>query len=139
MNLLNTAMMMLSAVDYEGINIFKGILLIFMVIVAIATIVVVLMQKGTSDNIGVIGGETDTYMGRNKGQNKEKKLKLATAILGGIFVVMAFIYFILSIIWFVVHILRLNHYGVSRFFMTKVVVFVCIFWQESNFICIKSK
>lgn len=99
MNLLNSAMTMLSAVaNYEGIIIFRGILVILMAILAIAIIVVVLMQKGTSDNIGVIGGDTDTYMGRNKGQNKEKKLKLATAILGGIIVVMAIVYFVLSIV-----------------------------------------
>ena len=79
MNMLNSVMMLLSAVDdYTGIIIFKDILVVLMVLLAIAIIVIILMQKGTNDNIGVIGGETDTYMGKNKGQNKEKKLKLAT-------------------------------------------------------------
>ena len=101
MNMLNSLMMLMCAPsDYTGINIFKDILLVIMVLLAIAVIVVVLMQKGTNDNIGVIGGETDTYMGRNKGQNKEKKLKLATAIMGGIFVVLAIIYFILILVWY---------------------------------------
>lgn len=100
MNMLNSALMMLTAAtgDYRGINIFRDILVIFMVILAIAIIVLILMQKGTNDNIGVIGGETDTYMGRNKGQNREKKLKLATSIIGGIIVVLAIIYFVLAVV-----------------------------------------
>ncbi len=101
MNMLNSVMMLLSAVDdYTGIIIFKDILVVLMVLLAIAIIVIILMQKGTNDNIGVIGGETDTYMGKNKGQNKEKKLKLATSIIGGIIVVLAIIYFVLGVIWF---------------------------------------
>ena len=96
MNMLNSLQMMISAVgDYTGINIFRDILVILMVLLAIA---LVLMQKGTNDNIGVIGGETDTYMGRNKGQNRERKLKLATAIIGGIIVVLAIIYFVLLLV-----------------------------------------
>ena len=99
MNMLNSVMMLLSAVDdYTGIIIFKDILVVLMVLLAIAIIVIILMQKGTNDNIGVIGGETDTYMGRNKGQNKERKLKLATAIIGGIIVVLAIIYFVLLLV-----------------------------------------
>ncbi len=97
MNMLNSVMMLLSAVDdYTGIIIFKDILVVLMVLLAIAIIVIILMQKGTNDNIGVIGG--DTYMGKNKGQNKEKKLKLATSIIGGIIVVLAIIYFVLGVI-----------------------------------------
>ncbi len=99
MNMLNSVMMLLSAVDdYTGIIIFKDILVVLMVLLAIAIIVIILMQKGTNDNIGVIGGGTDTYMGKNKGQNKEKKLKLATSIIGGIIVVLAIIYFVLGVI-----------------------------------------
>lgn len=98
--MLNSLMYIVSAVgkDYTGIHIFRDILVVFMVLLAIAIIVLILMQKGTNDNIGVIGGETDTYMGKNKGQNREKKLKLATAIIGAIIVVMAIIYFILAVV-----------------------------------------
>lgn len=99
MNMLNSLMMLISATgDYTGLNIFRDILVIIMVLLAIALIVIILMQKGTNDNIGVIGGETDTYMGRNKGQNREKKLKLATAIIGGIIVVLAIIYFVVILV-----------------------------------------
>ncbi len=99
MNMLNSLMMLIGATgDYTGLNIFRDILVIIMVLLAIALIVIILMQKGTNDNIGVIGGETDTYMGRNKGQNREKKLKLVTAILGGIIVVLAIIYFVVILV-----------------------------------------
>ena len=103
MNMLNSLMMIISASnksDYTGINIFRDILVIIMVLLAIAEVVIILMQKGTNDNIGVIGGETDTYMGRNKGQNRERKLKLATSIIGGIIVVLAIIYFVLLLVWY---------------------------------------
>ena len=99
MNMLNSLMMLIGATgDYTGLNIFRDILVIIMVLLAIALIVIILMQKGTNDNIGVIGGETDTYMGRNKGQNREKKLELVTAILGGIIVVLAIIYFVVILV-----------------------------------------
>lgn len=100
MNLLNSLMMLVSAkvADYEGIIIFRNILVILMVLLALAIVVIILMQKGTSDNIGVIGGEADTYMGKNKSQNREKKLKLITAILGAIIVVLAIVYFVLTIV-----------------------------------------
>ena len=121
MNMLNSLQMMISAVgDYTGINIFRDILVILIVLLAIALVLIIRMQKGTNDNIGVIGGETDTYMGRNKGQNRERKLKLATAIIGGIIVVLAIIYFVLLLVWFWEKlILRLYLSKVSRIFYNK--------------------
>lgn len=98
MEMLNALMLMAAVGDYTPINIIQNILVILMVLLSIAVIVVVLMQKGTSDNIGVIGGETDSYMGKNKGPNKERTLKIVTAILGAIIVVLAIVYFVLAII-----------------------------------------
>ena len=66
-----------------------------MLIAGIALIVVVMMQKGTNDNVGVISGASDTYYGRNKEKGKEGVLKKVT------FVLFAFI-LVCSIICFVV-------------------------------------
>ncbi len=70
MNMLNSVMMLLSAVDdYTGIIIFKDILVVLMVLLAIAIIVIILMQKGTNDNIGVIGG----YLYGKKQRSKQRE------------------------------------------------------------------
>lgn len=69
--------------------------MVMMLLAGIALIVVVMMQKGTNDNVGVISGASDTYYGRNKEKGKEGVLKKIT------FVLFAFI-LICSIICFVV-------------------------------------
>ena len=97
MSLFNSFIFMLGAIDYTGIKIAKDILVIFMTLLAIAIIVVVLMQKGTNDNIGAMGGDSETYMGKNKGQDRERSLKIATAVLGGLIVALSLIYFILEV------------------------------------------
>ena len=98
MSMINSFITMLGVVDYTTIGIIKDVLVVFMVLLSIAVIVIVLMQKGTNDNIGTIGGESETYMGKNKGQNKERTLKIVTSILGGLIVVMSIIYFVLTAI-----------------------------------------
>ena len=69
--------------------------IILLLLASIAMIVVVLMQKGTNDNVGVITGASDTYYGRNKEKGKESTLKKVTL---GLF---AFI-LVCSVICFVV-------------------------------------
>lgn len=69
--------------------------MILMLIAGIALIVVVMMQKGTNDNVGVISGASDTYYGRNKEKGRESVLKKVT------FALFAFI-LVCSIICFVV-------------------------------------
>lgn len=87
---------MSAVADYTAIHIIQNILIILMVLLSIAVIVVVLMQKGTSDNIGAIAGESETYMGKNKGQDKERTLKIVTCVLGGLIMVMSIVYFVLN-------------------------------------------
>ncbi len=56
---------------------------ILMVLASIAMIVIVMMQKGTNDNVGVISGASDTFYGKNKKRGKESLLKRITL---GIFI-----------------------------------------------------
>lgn len=72
-------------------------LLILMVVLAIATIVVILMQKATSDNVGAISGESETYIGKNKGSNKERTLKIVTMVLGGCLLVVSVLYYVFQL------------------------------------------
>ena len=68
--------------------------MILMMITAIAMIVVVLMQKGTNDNVGVITGVSDTYYGKNKEKTKAGILKKVTFALFAFIIVCAIICFV---------------------------------------------
>lgn len=83
------------AIDYDVRQDVTLAFVILMLVAGIALIVVVMMQKGTNDNVGVISGASDTYYGRNKEKGKESVLKKIT------FFLFAFI-LICSIICFVV-------------------------------------
>ncbi|HAT83547.1 MAG TPA: preprotein translocase subunit SecG [Clostridiales bacterium] len=65
-------------VRYADYEICLKVFLILMVVPAVAIIVVIMMQKGTNDNVGVITGASDTYYGKNKSTNKESILKKIT-------------------------------------------------------------
>jgi len=97
MGIMNSFMMLVGALpDYTTIAVVCDVLIILMVLLSVATIVVVMMQKGTSNNIGAIGGDSETYMGKNKGHNKERSMKILTCVLGGLFVSLSIIYFVLK-------------------------------------------
>ena len=60
-----------------------------------AMIVVVLMQKPVTGNIGTIAGEdTQTYAGKNKGKSKEHILRLITIGIAAVMAVLAIFFFI---------------------------------------------
>ena len=63
------------SIDYDVRQNVTLAFMILMLIAGIALIVVVMMQKGTNDNVGVISGASDTYYGRNKEKGKEGVLK----------------------------------------------------------------
>lgn len=69
---------LLSAIDYEVRTGVVTAFAVLMVIACIAIIVIIMMQKGTSDNVGVITGASDTFYGRNKEKSKEGILKKIT-------------------------------------------------------------
>lgn len=85
-------------IDGRVWKILEPTLIFIMVAFAIATIVVILMQKGTSDNIGAIGGESESYMGKNKGLNKDRTLKILTIVFGALLVITSIIFFILQVV-----------------------------------------
>ena len=93
------------SIDYDVRQNVTLAFMIMMLVAGIALIVVVMMQKGTNDNVGVISGASDTYYGRNKEKGKESVLKKVT------FALFAFI-LICSIIW-LHHLLRRRHRGLS--------------------------
>lgn len=70
---------------------------ILMVIACVAIIVVIMMQKGTNDNVGVISGASDTFYGKNKEKNREGVLKKITLALFVFIIVCAIICFTVGI------------------------------------------
>ena len=73
------------------------LLMIVMALMGVAAIVCILMQKGTNDNIGSLGGserETDTYAGKNKGRNRDSILKKLTIVFLVLLMGISIVYFI---------------------------------------------
>ena len=66
--------------------------MILMMIASVAMIVIVLMQKGTNENVGAITGVSDTYFGKNKERSKANILKIVTYVLFAFIIVCAIIY-----------------------------------------------
>lgn len=76
-------------------------LIVCMGVAALAAIVLVLLQPGNSQGIDALGGSSETFYGKNKGQSIEEKLKLWTVISLVVLGVLAVVFFILQIdaIW----------------------------------------
>lgn len=64
-------------------------LTVVFILVSIALTVIVLMQEGKSQGLGVISGAADTYWGKNKGRSMEGMLVKITRILVIAFLVVA--------------------------------------------------
>ena len=76
----------------------RPVLMLLMLLIGIATIVVIMMQKPQNDNIGVLGGqEMDSYSRQNKAKSKEsilKKLTITGAVLMAVLAIFLFITFL---------------------------------------------
>ena len=88
-----------SATFYRVIETYlQPIFMIAMALVGIATIVLVLLQKGSSDNISAIsGGSTETYVGK-KPRSKDRNLKIGTVVCGVLMLLFSIGYFVLFLI-----------------------------------------
>ena len=62
---------------------------IFLIIAALVLIAAVLMQEGSAQGLGAIGGAAETFLGKNKSKSLEGKLELITKVSAGAFVVLA--------------------------------------------------
>ncbi len=73
---------------------------IIMVVASIAIIVVIMMQKGSADNVSAVTGasQQDSFYGKNKAKDKEGILKKVTLGLFIFILVCAVICFIVGIV-----------------------------------------
>jgi len=83
---------------YETQSAIKLALMIVMLVFAIAMIVIVMMQRGTTDNVGVITGATDTFYGKNKAKSNEGRLKKITYAIFVLILVTSVVYFVISLV-----------------------------------------
>lgn len=74
----------------------KIVALIVMAICALFIILVVLFQPGNSNGIGALGGQTETFLGKNKSKTFEHRMKKLTVISGVIFAVLAVAFVIVA-------------------------------------------
>ena len=68
--------------------IIKIVLLAIMAICAIFIILVVILQPGNSSGVSALGGQTETFLGKNKSKTFEHKMKKLTVIASIVFAVL---------------------------------------------------
>ena len=81
-------MLMASAVWTIWHNYIKFIVLGIMAICAIFIILVVLFQPGNSSGVSALGGQSETFLSKNKSKTFEHKMKKLTVIASIIFAVL---------------------------------------------------
>lgn len=74
----------------------KYILLAVMAICAIFVILVVIFQPGNSSGIGALGGQTETFLGKNKSKTFEHRMRKLTIISSIIFAVLCIVFTIVA-------------------------------------------
>lgn len=74
----------------------KQVLLAIMALCALFVIFVVLFQPGNSSGISALGGQTETFLSKNKGKTFDHKMKVMTAVSGIIFAVLCIIFAIIA-------------------------------------------
>ena len=74
----------------------RVIALIVMAICAIFVILVVMFQPGNTSGIGALGGQTETFLGKNKSKTFEHKMKKLTVVSGIVFGVLCIAFAIVA-------------------------------------------
>ncbi len=94
MNMMN--MLMASGGFWNAWPIIKIVALAIMAVCAIFVILVVICQPGNSNGVGALGGQTETFLSKNKGKTFEHKMKKLTVISGIVFGVICVVFAIVS-------------------------------------------
>ncbi len=94
MNMMNMLMANFWTIWHDYIKI---VALVIMAICALFIILVVLFQPGNSTGVGALGGQTETFLGKNKSKTFEHKMKKLTVISGIIFGVLCVAFAIVAL------------------------------------------
>ena len=82
-------------------EVFFGFCIAFFVLMAlssIAMIVIVIMQKGTGNDMSAITGGTDSFFSKNKVSTFEGKLRLFTVITAGMMLISSILFFVFTVL-----------------------------------------
>ncbi len=71
---------------------------VLMVLSSISMIVIVIMQKGTGNDMSAITGGTDSFFSKNKISSFEGKLRLFTVIIAGMMLVSSIMFFVFTVL-----------------------------------------
>ena len=88
----------LMSLSYQFYKVASVVCVVVAALCAAFILIVILMQSGNSDGVSALGGQSDTFYGKNKSKTLEHKLKILTGICIGIISVLMVAYFILQLI-----------------------------------------
>ena len=74
----------------------KQVFLAIMAVSAIFIILVVMFQPGNSSGVSALGGQTETFLSKNKGKTFEHKMKKLTVVAGVVFAVLCIAFAIVA-------------------------------------------
>lgn len=78
-------------------SIAKPIMLVVMAVCALFVIAVVMFQPGNSSGVGALGGQTETFLGKNKSKTFEHKMRKLTVISSIVFAVLCIVFAIVAL------------------------------------------
>ncbi len=70
--------------------------IIIMALCALFLVLVILFQPGNSSGVSALGGQTETFLGKNKSKTFEHKMKVLTVITSIIFAVLCIVFVIIT-------------------------------------------
>ena len=78
--------------------IIKILALVIMALCALFIILVVLFQPGNSSGVSALGGQTETFLGKNKSKTFEHRMKRLTVISGIVFAVLCIAFAVVAML-----------------------------------------
>lgn len=76
----------------------KIVLLVIMSLCALFIILVVMFQPGNSSGISALGGQTETFLGKNKSKTFEHRMRKLTVISSIVFAVLCIVFAIVAML-----------------------------------------
>ena len=99
MNMLNMLMATTGSAFWNAWHGYvKYIFLAIMAVCAIFVILVVLFQPGNSSGVSALGGQTETFLGKNKSKTFEHRMRRLTVISSIVFAVLCIVFAIVALI-----------------------------------------
>lgn len=77
-------------------QIIKIPVIVIMALCALFLILVILFQPGNSSGVSALGGQTETFLGKNKSKTFEHKMRILTVITSIVFAVLCIVFVIIT-------------------------------------------